>query len=65
MHTTHLVVETTEIEPVEDLLAYADPSRPLAWLRRGDGIVAVGETLAELRPPAGGDQSRTEKLATL
>jgi len=65
VHTTHLVVETTEIEPVEDLLAYADPSRPLAWLRRGDGIVAVGETLAELRPPAGGDQSRTEKLATL
>ena len=33
---------TREIDPVEDLLAYADPETPLAWLRRGDGIVAVG-----------------------
>lgn len=37
-----LVVETREIEPVEDLLAYADPAEPLAWLRRSDGIVGVG-----------------------
>lgn len=65
MHTTHLVVETREIDPVEDLLAYADPARPLAWLRRGDGIVAVGETLAEIRPPAGTDESRTATLATV
>lgn len=65
MHTTHLVVETREIDPVEDLLAYADPARPLAWLRRGDGIVAVGETLAEIRPPARADESRTATLATV
>ena len=47
MHETHLVAQTRQIDPVEDLLAYADPARPLAWLRRGDGIVAVGgETVA-------------------
>ncbi|WP_435746929.1 isochorismate synthase [Microbacterium sp. PMB16] len=65
MHTSHLVVETREIAPVEDLLAYADPARPLAWLRRGDGIVAVGEPLAEIRPPAGGEERRGAALATV
>lgn len=65
MHTTHLVVETREIDPVEDLLAYADPARPLAWLRRGDGIVAVGEALTELRPGPAADMARTEALATV
>ena len=65
MHTTHLVVETREIDPVEDLLAYADPARPLAWLRRGDGIVAVGEPLAEIRPPAATGESRTAVVAAL
>ncbi len=63
MHTTHLVVETREIDPVEDLLAYADPARPLAWLRRGDGIVAVGEPLAEVRQPSAAGLSRTAALA--
>ncbi|QYM63672.1 isochorismate synthase MenF [Microbacterium sp. Se5.02b] len=65
MHTTHLVVETREIDPVEDLLAYADPARPLAWLRRGDGIVAVGEPLTELRPRPAAGTARTEALATV
>lgn len=37
-----LVVETREIDPVDDLLAYTSPAEPLAWLRRGDGIVGVG-----------------------
>jgi menaquinone-specific isochorismate synthase len=37
------VVETREIEPVDDLLAYTSPERPLTWLRRGDGIVGIGE----------------------
>ncbi|MGV2902642.1 chorismate-binding protein, partial [Microbacterium sp. AGC62] len=63
MHTTHLVVETREIAPVEDLLAYADPAHPLAWLRRGDGIVAVGEPLAEVRQPSAAGLSRTAALA--
>ena len=48
-----LVVETREIDPIEDLLAAASPDRPLAWLRRGDGIVAVGEPLRELRTSSG------------
>ncbi|MBN6192235.1 chorismate-binding protein [Aneurinibacillus sp. BA2021] len=64
MQHTHLVVETRQIDPVEDLLAYADPARPLAWLRRGDGIVAVGEPFAEIRPTAEPGQTRLEALAT-
>ncbi|MFJ6532513.1 isochorismate synthase MenF [Microbacterium sp. NPDC091662] len=65
MHTTHLVVETREIDPVEDLLAYADPARPLAWLRRGDGIVAVGRPLTEIRPSVDAGASRVEALAAI
>lgn len=37
-----LIAETREIDPVEDLLPYTSPDEPLAWLRRGDGIVGVG-----------------------
>lgn len=62
---SRLVVRTREVDPVEDLLAYADPDRPLAWLRRGDGIVAIGtETAATLRFSArepGG--TRTDRIA--
>lgn len=62
MQLTHLVAQTREIDPVEDLLAYADPARPLAWLRRGDGIVAVGaETVGEIRLPA----ARSAEVATV
>ncbi|MGW8483243.1 isochorismate synthase [Microbacterium sp. NPDC055903] len=51
--SSRLVVQTREIDPVEDPLASADPSFPLAWLRRGDGIVALGaEVVAEIRVPA-------------
>lgn len=39
-----LVVQTREIPPVSDLLSLTEPSRPLAWLRRGEGIVGVGPT---------------------
>ncbi|MCT1479624.1 isochorismate synthase MenF [Microbacterium sp. p3-SID336] len=63
MQHTHLVVETREIDPVEDLLAFADPARPLAWLRRGDGIVAVGEPFAEMRPAVEPGVTRAEALA--
>ncbi|MFK4761904.1 isochorismate synthase MenF [Microbacterium sp. ZW T5_45] len=52
--SSRLVVETREIDPVEDPLAYADPASPLAWLRRGDGVVAVGSGIvASIRVPAG------------
>ncbi len=58
---SQLVVETREIDPVDDLLAFADPRSPLAWLRRGDGMVALGSVggfeaggpFAAPRDPAG------------
>ncbi|MFT4158291.1 MAG: isochorismate synthase [Microbacterium sp.] len=60
-----LVVQTCEIDPVDDLLAYADPARPLAWLRRGDGIVAAGdEIVAPIRIPVGTDATRSAIIAT-
>ena len=59
-----MVVETREIDPVEDLLAYAHPAAPLAWLRRGDGIVAVGdETPVCIRVPAGEGPMRSALIA--
>ncbi|MCP2636261.1 chorismate-binding protein [Microbacterium sp. HD4P20] len=45
------VVETREIEPVDDLLAFASSRSPLAWLRRGDGIVGIGEVGGYERGP--------------
>lgn len=58
-------METREIDPVEDLLAYADPARPLAWLRRGDGIVAVGDGVVEtVRVPAGTAVLRSAAIST-
>ena len=57
-------METREIDPVEDLLAFADPARPLAWLRRGDGIVAVGDGVVEtVRVPAGAAPLRSAAIA--
>ena len=38
-----LVAQTREIPPVDDLLAHTSAGRPLAWLRRGEGIVAAGD----------------------
>lgn len=64
MSSTRLVVETREIEPVEDLLAYADPDRPLAWLRRGDGIVAIGDgSPGSINVPAGTGATRAARIA--
>jgi len=45
------VVETREIEHVDDLLVYASPDEPLAWLRRGDGIVGLGRVGGYERGP--------------
>lgn len=58
-----LVVETREIEPAADLLAYADPSDPRAWLRRGDGIVAVGSDAAHVVRVPAGDEPRARSLS--
>ncbi|MGM1017980.1 MAG: isochorismate synthase [Actinomycetota bacterium] len=64
MSSIRLVVETREIDAVEDLLPFTDPTHPLAWLRRGDGIVAVGShTAAEIRVPSGGTRPRAAQIA--
>ena len=42
---TELTVETRRIDPVPSLIPYADPGRPLLFLRRGDGIAGLGEAL--------------------
>ena len=41
-----LLVETREIDPIEDLLAYTDPTHPLVWQRRGAGMVGLGTALS-------------------
>ena len=41
-----LLVETREIDPIDDLLAFADPRSPLAWLRRSDGMIGLGGMVA-------------------
>ncbi|MFJ4174998.1 isochorismate synthase MenF [Microbacterium sp. NPDC089696] len=62
--SSRLVVRTREIDPIEDPLAYADPDRPLAWLRRGDGIVAVGaDVVSTVRVPAGTGTMRSAAIA--
>lgn len=58
-------METREIDPVEDLLAYADPAHPLSWLRRGDGIVAIGDgVVTRIRVPAAADATRSTVIAS-
>ncbi|WP_300267727.1 isochorismate synthase MenF [Microbacterium sp.] len=64
MSSTRLIVQTREIDPVEDLVAYAHPAAPLAWLRRGDGIVAVDDGMpAIIRVPAGRGAMRSTLIA--
>lgn len=43
-----LRAETREVDLDTDLLLYAAASDPLAWLRRGEGIVGVGRPLATI-----------------
>lgn len=63
-----LIVETREIAPIDDLLSFAHPRHPLAWLRRGEGFVALADAteIAILRV-TGGQQDpstpRTPRLA--
>ncbi|MCR2783736.1 MULTISPECIES: isochorismate synthase [unclassified Microbacterium] len=38
-----LVVQTREIDHIEDLLPFTSPSDPTAWIRRGDGMVGYGD----------------------
>ncbi|MFK4808504.1 MULTISPECIES: isochorismate synthase [unclassified Microbacterium] len=59
-----LVVETREIEHVDDLLTYASPDEPLAWLRRGDGIVGIGSVGGYERGPQSDPGLAPATLAT-
>lgn len=64
MSSIRLVAQTREIPPVEDLLAHTSAERPLAWLRRGEGIVAVGDGIAaEIGVHSGGAELRSAQLA--
>ena len=40
-----LVVRTEPVEELAPLIPRADPRHPLLWMRRGEGIVGLGETL--------------------
>ncbi|MEO8529297.1 MAG: isochorismate synthase, partial [Pseudolysinimonas sp.] len=42
---TDLTVETRRTDPVASLIPFADPTHPLLFLRRGDGIAGLGEAL--------------------
>lgn len=48
-----LVAETTELDAADDLLSYTSSSDPLAWLRRGDGIVGVGRPVMTIERGGG------------
>lgn len=42
---TRLVVRTEPVEELAPLISRADPRHPLVWMRRGEGIVGLGETV--------------------
>lgn len=56
----HLVVRTRETDHVEDLLTFTSPTRPTAWMRRGDGMVGWGaaHTFTVADGDAAGELSR-------
>ena len=56
----HLIATTREIDPADaagaaDLLPFTDPHHPLAWLRRGDGVVGAGGVLRSSSFPGATD----------
>ncbi|MFC7788873.1 isochorismate synthase [Microbacterium sp. MAHUQ-60] len=64
MSSIRLVAQTREIPPVDDLLSHTSASQPIAWLRRGEGIVAAGDGIvASVRILAGGGRKRSEVIA--
>ncbi|MCC2031296.1 isochorismate synthase [Microbacterium allomyrinae] len=59
-----LVVETREIDHVEELIAQTDAATPLFWQRRGDGMAGFGEVLRiEVGTGPDGGPSRSTALA--
>ncbi|WJL96422.1 chorismate-binding protein [Microbacterium sp. ET2] len=57
-----LVVETSPIDPVEELLPFADAESPLCWVRRAEGIAGFGEAL-RLQEPGGQESSAGSRNA--
>lgn len=55
-----LVATTREIDPVDDPLRYASASDPIAWLRRGDGLIGAGPEVLRLDV---GEDGRLDALA--
>ena len=61
---TRLIVETRSVgSGLDDVLAYADPHAPLAWLRRGEGFVGAGRTVLRIDETAGA--ARGDRAARL
>ncbi|WP_322411440.1 isochorismate synthase [Microbacterium invictum] len=62
-----LVVETSPIDPVEELLPFADAASPLCWIRRAEGIAGFGEALRLEEPGGGatGDDPRNARMTRL
>lgn len=60
-----LRIVTREIAPIDDPLAYADPTNPLVWARRGSWLVGVGAalTLTASGEDAGGLAARWSEVA--
>ncbi|MFD6056176.1 isochorismate synthase MenF [Agromyces sp. NPDC060279] len=42
---SRLIVRTTAVDETEPLIPRTDPRNPLVWLRRGEGVVGLGEVL--------------------
>ncbi|SIO08987.1 isochorismate synthase [Agromyces cerinus] len=43
--SARLVVRTVAVDETEPLIPRADPRHPLVWMRRGEGIVGLGEVV--------------------
>ena len=57
-----LVATTREVPPLDDPLPHASAGDPLAWIRRGDGIVGAGPELLRLDI---GEDGRMEALTDI
>ncbi|OCG74556.1 isochorismate synthase [Microbacterium sediminis] len=57
-----LVATTREIDPTDDPLLFASSADPIAWLRRGDGLIGAGPELLRLDV---GEDGRLDALADM
>lgn len=59
-----LVVETSPIDPVEELLPYSDAAAPLCWVRRAEGVAGYGEAL-RIEMPGAQEGERNARIRAL